>query len=487
MMLVAVEQKALSGELEATGIAGVLDARGFLDWLAGPLLDFAFRYPDGMLGRHNRIIGAILVLQDRRANESCRGQPRFQKLYPECFTGPSIFEPAPPLLRLDYTDPANGETLLRVMKIVRTMFGLPGTGLDLGGASGASRTSAGEPARRQHRRLQEAAAAEGGADIAGNGTASAAGAAAAAAAESDGEGSAETGGAAPEEAGSGSPLAGLTKAELELGGFLVSVYENVTRAGHGIFPGGEIAGFISVFNVSRETAFAQVEFLRMMDIVGRSTRSISVKFATYNGHVRMMALTEVMLSLPLGGSPEPHISVDVFRVELYSTSLDMFRLALEIFVIVCVLVRLVDTGMHLLRARRKRRFLRTLAAGMFLADLLDQLLFVAVIAFWGVIISNQSGLPAPRPDLLDSYDVAEDVNLLGRLYDSCLRAASLFRTYHVLTAINLFLGLIRIFKLLHFQGRMGLLTRTLVRSSSDLFHLAALVLIVLIVRVPRVS
>lgn len=67
-------------------------------------------------------------------------------------------------------------------------------------------------------------------------------------------------------------------------------------------------------------------------------------------------------------------------------------------------------------------------------------------------------------------DAFDQLHVLGRLQS----------TYISLCGANLFLFLLRIFKLLDFQPRMGILTRTISRAMGDLMHFFLLLATVLV-------
>eukprot|EP00741_Cyanophora_paradoxa_P023116 tig00021537_g22326.t1 len=428
-------QSSITRDIEAAGLAEVKDPPDFLAWLEGPFRDLALRGSGGTVARHNRLIVQPLILQERHAPERCKGQPRFDRVYPECFTGPTIVEPRPPALDLDYADPVNAAAGNQLLRITRTMFDLPGEKLP-------------DPAEAKQEKVSEAASPS-------NRTAGA------------------EEGPAP------------TREEAFYAAFMLGLAEDITRAGRdsGSFAGVEIIGALDALNGTRATFLADVELVRFLGFVGRNTRSISVKFAAYNGHVRMASVAEAKIEAAYTGSVAPSVSVNVFRAELYSQPLDWFRLALEIVVVLGVAVRLVATARDLLRQRCKAsKTFRRGALKALLVGLADQLVFAAAIGLWGAVVAATSSLPSPRPDVGQSGSTDEGIQAIGRLYRDCDRAASLFRAYHVVSSINIFLGLLRLYGLLHFQDRMGVLTRTLARGATDMMHLGALILVTLIVR-----
>lgn len=71
----------------------------------------------------------------------------------------------------------------------------------------------------------------------------------------------------------------------------------------------------------------------------------------------------------------------------------------------------------------------------------------------------------PVKDMSEAFEKLNYITMLQSLYMSC-------------SAANLFLFLLRIFKLLDFQPQMGVMTRTISKAMSDLLHFFALLTIV---------
>eukprot|EP00741_Cyanophora_paradoxa_P016025 tig00000042_g15470.t2 len=233
---------------------------------------------------------------------------------------------------------------------------------------------------------------------------------------------------------------------------------------------------------SKEQAETFLSIGEVMGAVGGATRAVAVRVTTYNGHARSLAFTELLFTFTTGGRVRTKVASEIIRVELYSLTADKVRLALEIFVFAYVLYWLAQWVYRAARAHRRRRLGEEFSSLVALVDLVDLLLFLVVIVMW---ISIAYSIQTEVPTLKFAYtfggeSFAEDLNTVVTLFNLSQVYAYRTKVYSLLTAINLFLGMTRLLRLLHFQGRMSILTRTLVRAASDLSHFALLFAVVLV-------
>eukprot|EP00937_MAST-01D_sp_MAST-1D-sp2_P003230 g3230.t1 len=243
--------------------------------------------------------------------------------------------------------------------------------------------------------------------------------------------------------------------------------------------------------------------------IDAQTRELDVKMILYNAFHRFFCVAEVTFVFEKGGVIRLVHSVRALRTELYATSADNFRLALEGLWALLVLWNIgMELGelYHSVRAGVKHEHKRCGdsrnwakgAWGGFLAysfdlwnavDWANIVVQVQIAVAWGEFYLRFARDFAPR----DRYDGAladlhAKSNFLkvgagfAAVQDVFQQASSmnaLMARYTALNVVSVILMTLRVIKLLDFQARLGLVTRTLAKAAMDLCHFFSVFVLVL--------
>ena len=205
--------------------------------------------------------------------------------------------------------------------------------------------------------------------------------------------------------------------------------------------------------------------------------------------MKVFASTVIRFTFTDGGSIDVSYVLDTVEVELYGEPWDYFRLALEIFVSISCLVALLGELGELISTYRETRSIgRYFASAWNWIDLFSIGLNWATVCMWWIFVLNQ----ASTFDILLRYDVYEDLEapagmlrLAGNQTEGTLgnglrdvqfafaelqRIVDSLILYYSINGINVLLLIARCLKLMDFQPRLGIVTRSITLAGADLMH-----------------
>lgn len=262
----------------------------------------------------------------------------------------------------------------------------------------------------------------------------------------------------------------------------------------------------------------------MLDVL---TRELTVEMVTYNAELRMFSSVFVRFRFTDGGSIRLTYKLHTIRVELYSDKRDYIRLVLEITFALLVLAsayyqlkvrrrRLGGCTREVVqrhvsqRSRRRSTQRRERAQGVFIAwretrnplsyftsgwawvGLASTALMITSIIVWWTFVLRH----IPAFDINIRYDVYNDLNAQAHILQfrgageglhSAVAAfsdlqflVSTLSWYYAINGINILLVIARILSLMHFQPRLGIVTRSLLLAGPDLLHFAVVAGIVFV-------
>eukprot|EP00937_MAST-01D_sp_MAST-1D-sp2_P002244 g2244.t1 len=236
-----------------------------------------------------------------------------------------------------------------------------------------------------------------------------------------------------------------------------------------------------------------LQYLKDGFYVDAQTRELDVKMILYNTFHRFFCVAEVTFVFEEGGMIRLVHSIRALRTELYSTPVDEFRMSLELVWALLVLWNIVVELGELYRSVRKHE---TVWAG-FLAYALDlwnavdwiNIVVQVQIAVVWVEFYDFARKFAPRArydgalaDLHAEYNFLKVGPGFAGVQDVFKQASdmnALMARYTALNVVSVILMTLRVIKLLDFQPRLGLVTRTLAKAALDLCHFFSVFLIVL--------
>eukprot|EP00238_Polyblepharides_amylifera_P010194 CAMPEP_0196599430 /NCGR_PEP_ID=MMETSP1081-20130531/94852_1 /TAXON_ID=36882 /ORGANISM="Pyramimonas amylifera, Strain CCMP720" /LENGTH=1166 /DNA_ID=CAMNT_0041925201 /DNA_START=11 /DNA_END=3511 /DNA_ORIENTATION=+ len=273
-------------------------------------------------------------------------------------------------------------------------------------------------------------------------------------------------------------------------------------------------GFPAFFdiNLSADRAQQFYQYLEEGHYIEKSeTQNINVQLVTYNVELRTFANIKILFDFTVAGKIEISNSIEAVRVELYETTQDFIRLGMEVALAIGALVAFSLEMKELVESHQKYGTVQAYFRSAWnYVDLLSIGLQIACITiwWWSYVYNNASQFsvsdsPGGRYEVygdLDSranylrlagscYSVVPDSEdeVLNELCDpNLVRGAAMkdlstmllamedcattLSEYMTLSGINIILMISRCLKLMDFQPRLGIVTKTLSRAASDILH-----------------
>ncbi|GBG28878.1 Polycystic kidney disease 2-like 2 protein [Hondaea fermentalgiana] len=262
-------------------------------------------------------------------------------------------------------------------------------------------------------------------------------------------------------------------------------------ASSNISAGGSIEGFPVYFDANLGSTRAS-EFLAYMQegfYLDADTESVDVLMVTYNAALRMFANTKVTFSFEYGGRVRMAYTVQSFRAEPYATDADLTRLFFEtVFVILTALnfvSELRDFFRDFWRTGKPLTYFRSLWNYV---DMVNIWLLVWNVISWATFFTTWTLQYDPKERYNVYLDLDAEANFLAtnetgmnEMLSFMVLSNQMSDQMGIYTALNgaaLVLMVFRVLKVLDFQQRMGLVTRTISNAAVDLAHFAVLFFVV---------
>jgi hypothetical protein len=273
----------------------------------------------------------------------------------------------------------------------------------------------------------------------------------------------------------------------------LSRYYNSTEVTSGGLPygfryyeSGRYKGFPVYFDVNLNEARAKQWVTMLQDgfYIDDLTKSVSVSALCYNGHANTFALVETTFEFDDMGMLKVNNFLQTFKVSLYETNVDKLKLVLEVFFCVAVFYYVCGELRELLQEGPKRYFL-SIWNYLDLGNLFLQVFMCVGHADYYI---NTASKFKPQGRYEVYADLKSNARFLqlnqgspdGGLFDAIgmlndAKAIAAWNSMFVsLSTVSLILMTLRMLKVLDFQPRMGLVTRTLGVAKVDLGHFALL-------------
>lgn len=245
-------------------------------------------------------------------------------------------------------------------------------------------------------------------------------------------------------------------------------YTNAEKAG-GRHNWGYISSYYPpggfIYDVLLNDSFDQ-KFTQLFDTlwIDKETRAVFVQLNLVNMNFFQMVTSVVfMLEFDPGGGVNPVVEFNTFRIELYTTPLDFFRLFIELS-FVCFLSYYTFRMVLEVKLANKHGMVGKYFSDVWnFIDALNLLIFVFVILMYFVYyFLPQRGVEDP---LTNEY---VDLERISEYY---------VQIYNIIS-LNLLLCFIKMFKYLRVNDRLSLLWKTMRRASPDLLSFIFIFLIV---------
>ncbi len=240
-------------------------------------------------------------------------------------------------------------------------------------------------------------------------------------------------------------------------------------------------------NLGQQRAREFLAYVKEGMYLDQNTKDLLVQMVTYNSEMKLFANTAINFEFEEGGRITMETIVQSFRVEQYNTANGDRRQKIEIVFVIFTTINIVMEAFELVGALCNKRglFGRTgyLRSFWNYVDIASLCTIIYSVSIW-LKFSERASEYAPqlqydiydsltsRGNFLSSNDEAmrhalESFNDAGAMSDE-------FLLYITINGISIILLVSRTLKLLDFQPKMGLVTRTLENAAADLAHFTAL-------------
>ena len=225
-------------------------------------------------------------------------------------------------------------------------------------------------------------------------------------------------------------------------------------------------------------AQALVDYMKEGFYIDTQTKDIDIQVLTYNANLRLFCVVRLDVHFELGGQMRMRYDIQTISVEHYHAGYTGRRLAAEVLVMLIVFGNFITEFVDL-----RRKGWDYFESVWNYIDLLNLGLFVSAMVTWIYYQQLASAFkPQHRFDVYQS--LASEANFLNPKENEFGRMVSMFHdartlsevmsSYLIVNSVIFVCMLIRLLKMLDFQERIGLVTRTIKRASTDLLHFAVL-------------
>ena len=192
------------------------------------------------------------------------------------------------------------------------------------------------------------------------------------------------------------------------------------------------------------------------------TKQVTIQILMYNPNVDIYSRINVKFDLTLGGRIKKWVSVESVQIRnMYRTTTDHIRLVLEML----FLILLAINWMSLFRDLRDEGCRSFCTSPSNIVNLVGQVMYFGNIVAWLVIISKLGEWVIPRTQNYgDSY---QSINHASDFFEELI---NMFDRYKLLNSISIVLNIVRLYVALQFHERLGLVTKTISRVWTDMYH-----------------
>ena len=240
-------------------------------------------------------------------------------------------------------------------------------------------------------------------------------------------------------------------------------------------------------NLSEEMAQRYYKYVEEGLFLDGNTEKVKAQVVTYNSELRVFSSTMVTFKYSDGGSIDVSHKLHTVRVELYADKSDIIRLCLEIFLTVATCASLFSELKELIVIWR-----RTGSPSQYFSsvwnwiDLTSIALMWCTMCMWWIFVLRQASTfdidlrynvydslttPAAMLRLADSGEgQGQGLTMVQDAFGELQSIVDSLAWYYAINGINILLLISRVLKLMDFQPRLGVVTRSLALAGPDLAH-----------------
>ncbi|KAG2493793.1 hypothetical protein HYH03_008013 [Edaphochlamys debaryana] len=246
-------------------------------------------------------------------------------------------------------------------------------------------------------------------------------------------------------------------------------------------------GFPVLFdiNLSQQGAQAWYTYLSEGLFLDGNTRTLTAELVTYNAPLRIFSYFYAKFSFTDGGSIKVSHRLNTVCVEFYNSYEDDVRFGLEIVLNIFICCMLLYNLWEIAHTQKTRgNFLKYFLSAWNWVEFCSNGLLFATMVMWWVITKDYAGdytinirynayqQLAPDANFLALNQNGQYLTDLNDSYQDLRELVDLLNWYFALNGINILLLIARMLKLMDFQPRLGVVTRSLWLAGPDLIHFA---------------
>ena len=248
---------------------------------------------------------------------------------------------------------------------------------------------------------------------------------------------------------------------------------------------GYADGFPYIFDINlsakeAETWVDYMEYGLMIDDV--KTDVVSAQVVVYNAELGYFGNVVLYFEFTDGGKIEVTYGIDTIKVELYETIQDWIRLAMECLLAIGAAHSVYAEIMDFMDSKKTRgSYLAYFQSAWNYVDIVSIFVHVLTIFMWFSYAWAMATAFAPSIHYkiyknlaasahITNLKVPNEMDEMASMFLEMKSLVTYFQMYMTLSGINIILMLGRILKLMDFQPRLGVITRTLALATADLAH-----------------
>mmetsp|Transcript_10216 Transcript_10216/g.33452 ORF Transcript_10216/g.33452 Transcript_10216/m.33452 type:complete len:1592 (+) Transcript_10216:74-4849(+) len=248
-------------------------------------------------------------------------------------------------------------------------------------------------------------------------------------------------------------------------------------------------------NLSERTSAEYLSFIKDGLFLNDLTATFTMQMITYNAELDHFANIMVIFEFTNGGIIEMSYQVMAVRVELYRDDVDYGRLVMEILLNLFSLVQLYSESMDLFQAKREYGTYRAyFRSGWNYIDLASIACSISANILWWIFVFDLAetfdteirydvyyplgGQGDASARFFNLFDNGSQLDAVADVFWHMTQCANYLSLYMTINGVNIILYLLRVLKLMDFQPRMGVVTRSLFLAAPDLLHFFLLMLII---------
>mmetsp|Transcript_22574 Transcript_22574/g.29562 ORF Transcript_22574/g.29562 Transcript_22574/m.29562 type:complete len:800 (+) Transcript_22574:336-2735(+) len=246
---------------------------------------------------------------------------------------------------------------------------------------------------------------------------------------------------------------------------------------------------IGLFNAGLNYMMCVFHALEATGLFATQTESLGLVLPVYNGQQEgMFTLIRINFKVDHGGKVTASRFIKSFPIREMYSSRDRSRVALEVILVICMILNLIDIGKQIFhRIKTAKQVLVQMkdASSLKSGDSTDSIVWLIAQICLQVSIMAQIVVWLNLVDLMKSYSLAlpSDLGMAGlktiiELVTQLTQHSLILDTYDNLAVSTAVFSVFLVFKALKFHKQVSLITDTLTKAMTDLIHFLVIFLFV---------